>query len=104
MDAYPEVTVSPFGVEFTYQPPLPRPSMRAICEEVSRKHRVSFADMASNRRYREFVLARQEAMWRCWQETSATLPMIGRILGGRDHSTIWHGIRRHQKRIDAGEA
>lgn len=104
MDAMPPVAVSPFGLEFTYQAPLPRPTMRAICEDVARKHRTTFLELRSHRRHRAVNLARQEAMWRCRHETTASLPMIGRVLGHRDHTTILHGVRRHQARIDAGSA
>lgn len=46
-------------------------------------------------RKRNIVRPRQVLMWevkRQWPETS--LPEIGRIFGGRDHTTILHGIRR----------
>lgn len=104
MDAMSPVTVSPFGVPFVYgDPKPPRPSMRSICEEVAAKHRVTYQEMCGQRRHREIILARQEAMWRCSHETTASLPMIGRALGSRHHTTILHGVRAHQARLDAAK-
>lgn len=43
---------------------------------------------------------RQKAMWLMKTELGMSLPAIGRRLGGRDHTTILHGIRRHEKRME----
>jgi len=100
MEAMPPVIVSPYGVEFSYEAPAPQPkSMRAICEEVAATHGVSLLDLRSDRRHERLCVARDEAMWRCRQETTASLPMIGRALGNRHHSTILFGIRRHEERL-----
>jgi chromosomal replication initiator protein len=34
------------------------------------------------------------AMWLCKQMPSRSLPEIGRRLGGRDHTTVMHGVKR----------
>lgn len=60
-------------------------------------------DLESERRDVATVRARHCAMWRVKRETPWSLPSIGRSFGGRDHSSVIHGIRRHQARIDAGE-
>jgi chromosomal replication initiator protein len=33
-------------------------------------------------------------MYLCKQLTSRSLPEIGRSFGGRDHTTVMHGVRR----------
>jgi chromosomal replication initiator protein len=33
-------------------------------------------------------------MWLAKQMTSRSLPEIGRKFGGRDHTTVMHGVRR----------
>jgi len=81
-----------------------RPRWRKIMAEVAVKHRVSVIDLESPRRDRPSVRARQEAMWRMRHETPMSLPDIGHRLGGRDHTTIMHGIAKYQAHIDAGEA
>lgn len=45
-------------------------------------------------RARSVARPRQMAMWLARQATSASLPMIGRSLGFRDHTTILHGCRQ----------
>lgn len=49
--------------------------------------------------------ARHEAYWmakqQCWAcgKGRYTTPMIGRYFGGRDHTTILHGVQRHDARL-----
>lgn len=38
-------------------------------------------------------------MWALKQEGRWSLPQIGRLLGNRDHTTIIHGVRQHEKRL-----
>ena len=45
---------------------------------------------------------RQIAMYVA-RETGRSLPFIGRCMGGRDHTTILHGRRAVQSRIDSGD-
>ena len=42
-------------------------------------------------------------MWLCKQMTSRSLPEIGRRFGGRDHTTVMHGVKRVEelKTIDS---
>lgn len=80
--------------------PLPSPfAWKAIVAEVCTKHGVSILDLASIRRSRGLPEARHEAMYRLRHETTMSLPEIGRKLGGRDHSTVLNGIRRHEERM-----
>ena len=46
------------------------------------------------KRVRNFARPRQVAMYLCKQMTSRSLPEIGRRFGGRDHTTVMHGVRR----------
>ena len=94
----PPVMVSPFGMEF-YLIPIGSRGMAGIIEEVAAKHGYLVTELKSPRRHRGLVLARQEAMWRCKMETNNSFPEIARALGGRDHTTILHGVRRHAERI-----
>ncbi|WIY54132.1 helix-turn-helix domain-containing protein [Devosia sp. YIM 151766] len=82
-------------------PIIPMPSGKAILREVSEKHKVAMVDLLSTRRARAYVLARHEAMYRMRHETSMSYPQIGRRMGGRDHSTVMHGIRKHAERMEA---
>jgi Bacterial dnaA protein helix-turn-helix len=76
---------------------------RRILEDVSIKHRVSIVDILSERRCVNYVLARQEAMYRLKNETTWSLTRIGRFLR-RDHTTCLYGIEKHAQRIAEGKA
>lgn len=51
-------------------------------------------DLRSHRRGARLALARHMAMWLARRLTTHSLPTIGHGIGGRDHSTISHGIAR----------
>lgn len=91
-------------VRFGMLPDMEPPRWRKIIAEVAEKHHVSIQDITSRRRDHPSVLARQEAAWRIRHETPLSLPNIGKRLGGLDHTTILYSVRKHQSRIDAGEA
>jgi len=80
-------------------PELPPITMREIIYETAKKHGYTVNELRSVRRHKGVVLARQEAMWRCKTETPNSLPQIGRALGNRDHTTVLHGVRRHEQRM-----
>ncbi len=52
------------------------------------------ADLLSGRRTRSVARPRQIAMYLCKQHTTRSYPDIGRRFGGRDHTTVLHGVRR----------
>lgn len=56
--------------------------------------RVRMTDLLSGRRDRALARPRQLAMFLCKTLTSHSLPDIGRHFGGRDHTTILHGVRK----------
>lgn len=72
-----------------------------IIEEVAAKHGLKPNLLKSHRRWKEIVEARQEVFWRLSNETTMSLPMMGRKMGGFDHTTVMHSIRKHQQRVDA---
>lgn len=77
-------------------PPLAddAPAWLRITHEVSEKHRVSVEDMRGKSHVKRFVAARSEAYFRIRTETALSYPQIGRRFGGRDHTTVIHGVRR----------
>lgn len=72
---------------------------RKITKEVAEKHNVSVRDMQSASRFRHIVTARNEAFYRLRNETTLSLPQIGRRFGDRDHTTVLHGIRRYMSEV-----
>jgi chromosomal replication initiator protein len=50
--------------------------------------------MIGPKRIRSYARPRQIAMYLSKQLTTRSLPEIGRRFGGRDHTTVIHGVRR----------
>ena len=69
-------------------------AMRGIILTVSREAGVSVMDIRSARRDAASTRARMICCWLARRHTPLSLPAIGRRLGGRDHSTVRHAIRR----------
>ena len=67
-------------------------------EEIQRKvaehYNVRLSDLVGPKRLRVIARPRQMAMYLAKQLTSRSLPEIGRRFGGRDHTTIMHGVRK----------
>ncbi len=55
---------------------------------------VDIEDLVSASRSRELVNARQIAMYLCRELTDLSLPKIGELFGGRDHTTVMHAERK----------
>lgn len=94
----------PSPVEVQPEPPALPPrlitpgTVAAIVDEVAKKHGLTMNDMRCRGQNKALVLARHEAMYRAAVETLASLPQIGKALGGRDHTTVIKGILRHALR------
>lgn len=72
-----------------------------IIDEICKKHKISLPEIRGNQRSREVVAARFEAYYRLSTETKFSLPQIGRLLGGKDHTSVLHGIRKYKLRMEA---
>lgn len=70
------------------------PSVARIQAMVASRFHIPLREMKSARRYREVARPRQVAMYLARRLTMHSLPEIGRYFGGRDHTTVMHGIRR----------
>lgn len=69
-------------------------TVEEIQRKVSEYYSIRLSDMIGPKRVRTFARPRQVAMYLCKQLTSRSLPEIGRRFGGRDHTTVMHGVRR----------
>lgn len=56
--------------------------------------------LVSTKRSKEIVYPRQIAMYLCRSITNTPLAMIGKCMGGRDHTTVIHGIDKVKDNID----
>lgn len=77
-----------------------RTSVADIVRETAAKHGLSVAVLLGHCRQRAYAWPRQEAMYRVFTECPhISYPDAGRRLGGRDHTTIYWGVKRHCERI-----
>jgi chromosomal replication initiation ATPase DnaA len=68
-----------------------RPTYASLEARACRVFHVKPSQIRSNRRHREIVFARQFVMYWAVRLTKLSLPQIGRLMGGRDHTTVLHG-------------
>lgn len=74
-----------------------------ILDIVSEHFGVSIPDLKGNKRNAEIVFPRQIAMYLIRNMTETSLKAVGVILGGKDHSTIKHGIEKIENELKADE-
>ncbi|MGH8875031.1 MAG: helix-turn-helix domain-containing protein, partial [Acidimicrobiia bacterium] len=56
-------------------------------------------DLKSRSRRQPLVLSRQVAMYLCREHTDLSLPRIGELFGGRDHTTVIHAVEKIKRLI-----
>jgi chromosomal replication initiator protein len=71
-----------------------RVTIEDIQRRVAEHYNLRIADILSPRRARPVARPRQIAMYLAKALTQHSLPEIGRKFGGRDHTTIIHGVRK----------
>lgn len=64
---------------------------------------VTMKDLCGKRRKKEIVVPRQLAMFMLRDELGMNYMDIGRLLGGRDHTTVMHGFEQVRIRIEQGD-
>lgn len=65
-----------------------------IQKEVAKHYALTISDLSSKSRKQHTVLARQMAMFICYELSSLSLTKIGKHFGNRDHSTVLHAIKK----------
>jgi chromosomal replication initiator protein len=65
-----------------------------IMKLVARQFRIGLSDLRSDKKTRELSTPRQLAMFLCRKYTNLSLPDIGTLFGGKNHTTVLHAIRR----------
>ncbi len=71
-----------------------RITIQDIIAIVSRRFEVKQADLLSKKRAKSIALPRQVAMFLARKHTDHSLQEIGGFFGGRDHTTVMHGINK----------
>lgn len=71
-----------------------------VLDAVAEHYRVEREDLTGRSRNKEVVLPRQMAMYVLREETGASLPQIGELLGGRDHTTVMYACEKMAELIE----
>src|SRR3989338_7501676 len=74
-------------------------SAKKIIEVVADFYNVSVEDLLKQSRKKEYVNPRQIAMYIIRKELETSLPSIGDLFGGRDHTTVIHAIDKIERII-----
>jgi len=72
-------------------------SVENIQKTVAEFYGIKVADMYSKRRPANIARPRQIAMYLAKELTQKSLPEIGELFGGRDHTTVLHAVRKLAK-------
>jgi chromosomal replication initiator protein len=72
-----------------------------IQRKVSDHYNIRLSDLIGPKRQRSFARPRQVAMYLSKTLTHRSLPEIGRKFGGRDHTTVMHGVRRIEELLSS---
>lgn len=72
---------------------------KEIIEIVANHYELKVGDLKGPRRIRKYVLPRQIAMYILRTEANLPLMTIASLLGGRDHTTIMHGVEKITKQL-----
>jgi chromosomal replication initiator protein len=81
-----------------------RPDGNLVIEAVAKRYGLETERLLSRDRTREVARPRQIAMYLMRQETDASLPKIGDMLGGRDHTTVLYGSEKISELIETDDS
>lgn len=76
-------------------------SVDNIQRVVAEYYKIKVADLHSKRRSRSVARPRQVAMHLAKELTNHSLPEIGDVFGGRDHTTVLHACRKIKELLDS---
>jgi hypothetical protein len=74
--------------------------LRRILAEVCDKHGMPLMDIKGKARTNSFVQVRNEYFYRAASELTVSYKAIGRVCGGRDHSTVMFGVNSYCAKHD----
>ena len=90
-----KLALSGLGRAAADRPPKPT----AILSATANHFDIPQDDLLGKRRDARTAGARQVAMYLMRNDGRETLPEIGRVLGGRDHTTVLHGCNKIERRL-----
>jgi hypothetical protein len=100
----PAASPRPAPVRTVEARPPGRIMVRRVLEVTAEHFSTTVEALVSDSRKRPLVRQRQIAMYVAHQLTGRGLVFIGDKMGGRDHTTVLHGVRAVKALLDAGDA
>lgn len=74
-------------------------SPKVVLQKTADYYEISYNDIVGTKRSREVVVPRQIAMFIMREELGLSFPRIAKSLGGKDHTTIMHGVNKINTQI-----
>ncbi len=69
-------------------------NLNEIIKTVASYYALKVTDLKGKRRNKEIVIPRQVAMYLMYEMTQTPYMSIGELMGGRDHTTVMHGVQK----------
>lgn len=79
-------------------------TLKKIAMSVAEFYNITMEDLLKQSRKKEFVMPRQIAMYLARKELTSSFPTIGDFFGGRDHTTVMHGVEKVEKMVSTMES
>jgi len=94
-------TIGPkdFELILSHTEDAPRPTLSPdiIIETVAEHFRIDEKEIKGAKRHHDIVRARQIAMFLCRELLGSSFPSLGRVFGGKDHSTVLYAVNKVKK-------
>lgn len=75
------------------------PDHKKVLSTINQYFNLKMVDLAGPRRQKGLVLPRQIAMFILYEDCKIPMEKIGQILGGRDHTTVLHGVEKIREAV-----
>ena len=75
-------------------------SIETIQEIICEYYKIKKEELLAKKRTKNIVYPRQIAMYLCRELTDESLPRIGEMFGGRDHTTVIHAVEKISKALE----
>jgi chromosomal replication initiation ATPase DnaA len=73
---------------------------REIIRPILVRHNMTWQQAIAKCRHKEYLLVRED-IYGALRMAGLSLPQIGRVVGGRDHTTVFHSLKKWEQRQKA---
>lgn len=74
-------------------------NLNQILKLVSNYYSITIKELKGKKRSKDIVIPRHIAMYLMYDLTKTPLTSIGELLGGRDHTTVMHGVKKIEEEL-----